>query len=120
MRVTLKAKSSSGNPYDVSVSIDGGVTSIRCVCAAAGQNQLCKHVRAVYLNDSTMLHDDGQFPLLDAVAGALSETTFFERLGAYEAELNEIERQKRSLDARKKMLNATFARALREGVGESK
>lgn len=54
---------SDGGHYSVSVQYDGmTVHTLQCDCPAGRADQLCKHIKAFFLKDFSMLYDPNQRP----------------------------------------------------------
>ena len=60
MKVSIKAKSSSGGSYDVEFLSENESFSVHCTCKAGIVGNLCRHRRGLLMGDETMLVDPSQ------------------------------------------------------------
>jgi len=96
MKVTLKAKSSSGDPYDVDFLFEGGALSVHCTCRAGIMRTACKHRLSLLKGDQKMLADPSQANELATVVEWASKVGFsnlIQRLDEAEAELSRVQRE---------------------------
>lgn len=91
-------KSSSGGSYEVSTSVEGSNSKIKCSCKAAKNFTLCKHVSAILENDVSMLFDPSQSKELAVLHSSLAEIGLVQIYQQMAAEISNIEAaQKREL-----------------------
>ncbi len=113
---TLKAKSSSGDYYEVEFGFDGALMSVSCVCIAGGFNQMCKHKDAFLNNDVTMLFDDSEAATLESIYQLICQSNFPKEFDLYQKALDDIEQQKKELAKQSKIIKGIFGRRLAEGL----
>ena len=96
MKITLKAKSSSGDPYDVDFIFEKGVLSVHCTCRAGMMRTACKHRLSLLKGDKKMLADPSQANQLATVvewANQVGFSNLLQQLDAAEAELSRLQRE---------------------------
>lgn len=104
MKHTLSAKSSSGEPYDVTFEVISGRMTVRCSCKAGGMDQQCKHKRALASGDCEMLFDSSQDHILNDLIATVEGRELTANLKSEEAALVTIEREKSRLAAEEKSI----------------
>jgi hypothetical protein len=109
MKLTLLAKSSSGQPYDVTFETQGGRMIVHCTCKAGEFYQQCKHKRALTSGDAQMLFEKSQSPLLTELLATPEASELAERLLVEENALAIVEREKARLAAQEKAIKNRIA-----------
>ncbi len=104
MQTTFHAKSSSGEPHNVTFSIIEGRMTVRCSCKAGLMNQQCKHKRALVSGDHEMLFDQSQAELLLQIKASPEFQSLADKLALKEAALTELEREKGKIAAKEKSI----------------
>lgn len=116
MRQILKAKSSSGGTYDVTVSDDGGLFSMNCTCTAGMMKQLCKY-RQMLIDGSTELLDEPfDLAAFEAVRRTIKESRYAAVWGETAALLADVEARRKELKKEEKQIRAMFGRRLSDGL----
>lgn len=113
MKIVLKAKSSSGQPYDVSVQFEDDFLSARCTCKAAAMGTVCKHRLALLRGDKSMLAAPSQAEDLAKIAQWAEQTGFaalFQQLDTAEAEVSHAQLELKKL---KKRIEESMTRGLK-------
>lgn len=104
MKYTCLARSSSGDPYDVTFeSIDGRMT-VRCSCKAGALQQQCKHKRALVSGDLTMLFASDQADVLKQVLARQESQPLIAAIASAESDLANVESEKNRLTALEKTI----------------
>lgn len=113
MKIILKAKSSSGDPYDVIFTVEDNLLTVHCNCKAGEFGQGCKHKTELMAGIADRLADPSQLPLLEQVAGIVAKAPelhkFAEQILEYEKLIEEAE--SRQIKVKKKL-----AESLRNGI----
>ncbi len=104
MQTTILAKSSSGEPYNVTFSILEGRMTVRCSCKAGLLNQQCKHKRELVSGGREMLFDQNQAELLRRISASTECQSLAGKLALKEAELAELEREKGKIASKEKAI----------------
>jgi hypothetical protein len=115
MKVTLLAKSSSGESYQVEFLVDGDSVRVFCHCQAGVLQQMCKHKLALLQGDASMLFDSTQVSVLSEIHAWSQFANLKARLIEFEKRLKEIEVTKGMLLKSEKALKADFVRGLTSG-----
>ncbi len=76
MNITLKAKSSSGDSYDVDFVLSEGALYAYCSCKAGAMGSACKHRLALLRGEEEMLFDRSQAKELASVLDWVKQTDF--------------------------------------------
>ena len=119
MKVTLLAKSSSGEPHKVEFSGEDSNLRIFCHCQAGVLHRMCKHKKAFIEGDMSMLFDPSQSALLLDIHSWPQFKNLQKHIEAYSKELAEIEESVRELDKKQKEIKARLGKGLSFGF-ESK
>lgn len=106
--ITIKAKSSSGEPYDVAISLEHGHVSAECTCKAGIMHTLCKHRIALLEGDASMLFDPAQAKDLEDVRWWVMQTD----LPGLLAELKEADSAVLQAQARVKRLRKAIEKSI--------
>ncbi len=109
MKHAFLAKSSSGNPYDVTFEVIGGRMVVRCTCKAGELNQQCKHKRALSTGDAEMLMDKSQTQALKDLMAMPVASDLMDRLRIEEEALAMLETEKSRLAAQEKAIKRRIA-----------
>lgn len=112
----IKAKSSSGDFYEVTFTFHDGKVRTTCSCAAGGFNQMCKHKDGFLLGDETLLFDASEKDLCAEITQKVGSSEFPAAFENLQNELHEIESEKKRLSDRAKQLKKDFGRRLFEGI----
>ena len=59
-KISLKVKSSSGEPYDVDINFSDNRYMVFCNCQAGVYGKRCKHKTSVLDGDFSMLYDKNE------------------------------------------------------------
>lgn len=116
MKLTLLAKSSSGEPYRVDVDADQTGIRMFCHCPAGSLTQVCKHKLALAKGDATMLADGDQGAALSVMQGWTQYPALIGRIATYEKELSRLEKQKSEIQREEKALKAQLSREFVRGI----
>jgi uncharacterized Zn finger protein len=103
MKISLKAKSSSGEPYDVTVQYEEGLLSARCTCKAGIMGMVCKHRLAILHGDKSILAVSSQAEDLAKIAQWAEQTGFsalLQQLAAAEVEVSHAQLELKELKRR--------------------
>lgn len=115
MKLTLKAKSSSGDGYQVEFLDEGGLLRVFCHCPAGSLQQMCKHKLALLKGDVSMLFDRGEENQLKQVLASKAYERLRPRLETFENTLLACEEEMSRLKAREKAIKNDFAHELTFG-----
>jgi len=110
--IILKAKSSSGDPYDVTFTNTGHSITVSCTCQAGIYGKLCKHKTKLLHGDVSILYDPSDAKALRKVVEWVRASDYETVLATYEAIKKEIEAVKQ----KEKNLRQTIELTLREGI----
>ncbi len=113
MKISIKAKSSSGDPYTVDFLIDDNKLSVHCNCQAGKFAQLCKHKTELIAGDQSRLFDESEIPKLKELESVVSKIP---ELGRVANEIAESEKVVRDEQAKVKKIKKEFARKLAQGI----
>lgn len=109
--IVLKAKSSSGEPYDVLFEIGENIM-VRCNCKAGIFGKLCKHKIGLLAGDEKILSDPSQINKLKELMEVIRKSEYPTiETGLYEA--------KKAVDMAKKAeakIKRSVEAALKEGI----
>lgn len=107
----FKAKSSSGEPYNVEFIIDGSII-VRCNCRAGIFGKLCKHKTGLISGDQKLLYDPSERSKLDELIEHVRNSEYSD----LDAQLLDA---KRAVDTAKKAeakIKKTIESAFKEGI----
>lgn len=116
MQTTFKAKSSSGEAYDVIFSIAEGRMTVRCSCKAGLLLQQCKHKRRLISGEREMLVDQSQTEILDQMRSTPEASVLVARLAIEEAALGALEEEKNKIATEEKVIKRNIGNLLARGV----
>ncbi|MCJ7552970.1 MAG: hypothetical protein MUO34_03710 [Ignavibacteriaceae bacterium] len=109
--INLKAKSSSGDHYQVVFEIDD-VIKVTCNCKAGIFSKLCKHKTGIISGDRNLLYDLTEEPLLD-------ELMMIMRRSGYNILSKELIDAQKDVETAKKQVNKVkhkIEQALQKGI----
>ena len=112
MNISLRAKSSSGDPYTVKFVVENDALSVSCNCQAGQFGQLCKHKTELIAGDKTRLFDDSDASKLEELATLLSRSPEIAQIATEIAESEKIIRREQ---AKLKKVKKDFGLKLKEG-----
>ncbi len=113
MKMTLKAKSSTGEPYNVDFLVQNGKLFVQCNCKAGIFGQLCKHKTELIAGDASRLFDVSEKQKLTELTSIISKTPEVLSLaGSIAASEKLIQREQAKL----KTLKKQFGDKLQEGI----
>ena len=115
-KVQLKAKSSSGEPYDVTFTNTGTSLSVFCTCQAGIYGKLCKHKTQLLSGDASILHDPRDAPALREICQWVSDSEYETILTQYGVLKKEIKKEIEAAKRREQKYRKTIERALRQGI----
>jgi hypothetical protein len=115
MKITLLAKSSSGEPYKVEFSTSDSDLKIFCHCQAGVLHRMCKHKQAFIDGNATMLFDPNQLAQLSEIHSWPEFKNLLKKFEGYSKQLAEIESAKRQLDKTEKQIKAELGKGLSFG-----
>ncbi|RPJ73338.1 MAG: hypothetical protein EHM20_12410 [Alphaproteobacteria bacterium] len=113
MKFTFKAKSSTGEPYNVDFSIESGKLFVQCNCKAGIFGQLCKHKTELISGDESRLFDISQNDKLKEF------TTIISNVHEVQSLANNIvvsEKLIQHEQAKLKVVKDQFGKRLKEGI----
>ena len=113
MIITFKAKSSSGEPYNVEFKIDGKLFTGFCNCQAGKCGQLCKHKTELIAGDQSRLFDESEVPKLKELESLIAQARDLSKVASQITESEKIIRKEQS---KVKKIKKDFATKLKEGV----
>jgi len=109
MKISLKAKSSSGDSHLVEFSDESGSLRVFCHCPAGSLQQMCKHKLALLKGDVTMLSDRQEEGQLKQLLTSKAYESLRPRLERFESALFACEQEMSRLKAREKAIKSDFA-----------
>lgn len=113
MKISIKAKSSSNDPYTVDFLINDNKLSVFCNCRAGTFRQLCKHKTELISGDQSRLFDESEVAKMKEIETALSKAP---EIGKTAGEIAESEKIIRREQAKLKKIKKEFSIKLKEGV----
>ena len=113
MKISIRAKSSSGEPYTVEFSIANKKLSVFCNCQAGVFRQLCKHKTELIAGDRSRLFDESEEKKLKELEAILSVVPEISETAKKIAESEKIIRREQ---AKLKKIKKGFALKLKEGM----
>ena len=115
MKITVLAKSSSGEPYSVDFMLEKDRLSVFCNCPAGVWGKFCKHKLRLLLNDTSMLFDPDQTEKLSRAIELVEKTQYPQLASEVRAKERDFERAKREVRKAKELL----IKAMKSGLGET-
>ena len=112
MKISIKAKSSSGDPYSVDFIFREGRLFVFCNCPAGIWTKLCKHKRRLLSNDASMLFAPDLIEDLDRVQEWAEKTKFPQMLH----DLREMEKEAERLKRKVKSMKEKVAKTMKVGA----
>jgi uncharacterized Zn finger protein len=113
MKLTLKAKSSTGEPYNVDFTVQNGKLFAQCNCKAGTFGQLCKHKTELIAGDASRLFDVSQEQKLKELTTIISKSPEVQSIAGSIAASEKLIRQE---EAKLKAIKNQFGRRLQEGI----
>lgn len=110
--IRVKAKSSSGEPYEVVFTNHDNFFTVFCPCQAGVYGQLCKHKTQLLQGDESMLHNTGDAAVLVEIRSWVQNSEYSALLTEYSAIKKEIEEANR----KEKKFRRTLEDAMRKGI----
>lgn len=117
MQIVLKAKSSTGEPYDVTFELKDDALSVHCTCKAGIMHTLCKHRVAFLHREDSMLFDPGQADALATACGWAQHTEFATLLDELDRAEVEVAKAKRGVSVARKKIGQSLFEGLRFATG---
>lgn len=108
MLITILAKSSESDPYEVDFFFKEGKLTVRCSCKAGFYGKLCRHKTALIAGDQSMLFQDNDGTKLSDVQKWIEQTNYPNLLEELEDAKFEIEKAKRHAATIKKKIEETM------------
>jgi len=113
MKVTILAKGSGAEPYEVEFNVDGNSLAVFCNCQAGNFGRLCKHKTELLMGEQSRLFSDAEIPRLEQVRQVVRNTPEIVQLAGAIAESERIVKTEQTkLRQAKKRLET----ALKRGV----
>ena len=112
-KLTIRAKSSSGEPYNVDFLVKNGNLSVECNCKAGIFGQLCKHKTELISGEEARLFDISEKEKMAQLQTIMSKAPEVQRLAGSIARSEKLIRREQ---AKLKTLKKHFAELLREGI----
>ncbi|MBN2271037.1 MAG: hypothetical protein JXN61_10505 [Sedimentisphaerales bacterium] len=112
-KLTLRAKSSEGEPYNVDFIVDNGRLSVYCNCKAGIFGQLCKHKTELIGGDESRLFDLSENDKMAQVTAMMAKVPEVQSLAARIAQSEKLIRREQ---AKIKTLKKQFGALLHEGI----
>ncbi len=113
MKISIKAKSSSDEPYTVDFFIADKKIAVFCSCRAGIYGQLCKHKRELISGVKSRLFDESGAVKLKELEAVLSIAP---ELRKTVEKIVELEKNIRREQAKLKKIKKEFAGKLKEGI----
>lgn len=113
MKISIKAKSSSDEPYTVDFFIEDNKLSVFCNCRAGIFRQLCKHKIELIAGDQSRLFDESEAEQLKELEAVLSMVPELKKTVEKIAESQKIISREQ---AKLKKIKKGFAVKLKEGI----
>ena len=112
-KLTIRAKSSGGEPYDVDFIVENGRLSVYCKCKAGTFGQFCKHKTELIAGDRSRLFDVSDNAKMAELRAMMARVPEVESLAASIAQSEKLIRREQ---AKVKTLKKQFAALLHEGI----
>lgn len=113
MKISIKAKSSSDDPYTVDFFIADNKLSVFCNCQAGIFRKLCKHKTELIAGDQSRLFDESEAVKLKELETFLSKAP---EIGKTAGKIAESEKNIRREQAKLKKIKKEFSIKLKEGI----
>jgi hypothetical protein len=110
--IRVKAKSSSGEPYEVVFTNHGNFFTVFCPCQAGVHGQLCKHKTQLLQGDESMLHNPSDGSVLAGIRSWVQSSVYSVLLTEYSSIKKEIEAANR----KERTFRNTLEDAMRKGI----
>jgi len=109
--ISLKAKSSSGDYYEVEFKISE-VIKVACNCSAGIFGKLCKHKTNLLTGDPNFLYDTIEEPKLNDIFEIVKRSQYFSLSNEYQSSKKAIETAKKN----EKKIKNKIELILKEGI----
>ena len=116
MKAIVRAKSSSGDYYDVTFDIRDGQISVRCNCKAGTLAQVCKHKTGLLEGNIEMLYSTSELSILDDIRQTEECQQLILVIAAKTLDLAEIEKAKKALSQKEKSIKESIGRVFLHGI----
>ena len=110
--IRVKAKSSSGEPYDVVFTNQGDSFTVFCTCQAGVHGKLCKHKTQLLQGDESMLQNPGEVSALAEIRSWVQTSECADLLVEYSVIKKEIEAAK----SKEQKFRRTLEDAMKKGI----
>lgn len=110
--ITLKAISSSGEPYDVNFNFSETQITVSCNCQAGMHGKLCKHKIGLLSGDASFLYDKSNEEILYQIHNEVQTTEYGEMISDYNNVKKEIDEAQR----KEKKIRLRIENALKTGI----
>ena len=111
-KIQVKAKSSSGEPYNVIFTNNDDSFTVSCTCQAGVFGKLCKHKTQLLQGDESMLQNQDEASLLVEILSWVKISEYADLLAEHSAIKKEIEAAKRKEQKFRRIL----AEAMKKGI----
>ena len=111
-QLSFQARSSSGDPCDVTFTVKGNRLTAFCTCPAGTHRKLCQHVLSLLGGDARALYDPAEAQRLAELTGVVKRSGFSE----FARSLYEQEKRIKEEQSRLGQLKRDFTRALKSGL----
>lgn len=113
MKITILAKSSSLDPYELDFTVAKNLLLVFCNCQAGSFGKLCKHKTELISGDRSRLFSESEGPKLDQVQNLLGNASALKRISAEIAESDRnIKIEQAKLKKSKKRLEAMLQKGI--------
>ena len=112
-KLTIRAKSSGGEPYDVDFLVENGRLSVYCNCKAGIFGQLCKHKTELIGGDESRLFDVSEKEKMTQLRSIISRAPEVQSLAGSIAQSEKLIRREQT---KIKTLKKQFGALLQEGI----
>ena len=113
MTLTIRAKSSGDEPYEVRFVVEANQLSVFCNCQAGMFGKLCKHKTELLSGDSSRLFDESEHRKLDELQEIVKRAPEILQLAGLIAESEKIIRGEQ---AKVKKVKKQFETKLKQGI----
>jgi hypothetical protein len=114
--IRLKAKSSSGNPYDLIFMDHGDFFTIFCNCQAGTFGKLCKHKTWALSGDDQVLENQEDRPLLREIHAKALGSSYSALLSRYVDVQAEVKREIAEIRKKEYEFRDIMETAMRKGI----
>jgi hypothetical protein len=110
--ISLKVKSSSGEPYDVVFANLGTSFTVFCPCPAGIYGKLCKHKVKLLRGEKSILYNSSDISTLQIIQTWISSSPYSQLIEEYESTKNEIE----AIKHKEEKIRQNLEKAMKEGI----